>query len=120
MFAHAEKAADAEYDIFDLGRLVDDQLLDLADLLVVVVVHVDPDDFGSPPLSVLVDGRVDVGAVGGGVLGVGRTGQERSAQQRRGKIFRFHFSLQVVGCWLKPKCWNSAKVPLRKLVKGGT
>src|SRR6476469_8892488 len=119
MIAHAQKAADTNNDVVDLGGLVDDQLLDLTDLVVVFVVHVDTDHLGSSPLSVPVDGRIDVRAVGGGALSKGHAGQERGAQHRGGHVFRFHLSLQVVGCWLEAHKLEQRQSSTEETYEGG-
>src|ERR1700736_426101 len=94
MFTHAEEAPNAKDHVIDLAGLVDDQFLNVANLLVVVVVDVNADHLGSPPLAISVDRHIDVGTVGGGILRKGRTSQKRGAKQGSCQIVRFHFNLQ--------------------------
>src|ERR1700730_16061834 len=94
MFTHAEEAPNAKDHVIDLAGLVDDQLLNVANLLVVVVVYVNADHLGSPPLAIPVDRRIDIGAIGGGILRKGRTSQKRGAELGSCQIVRFHFNLQ--------------------------
>jgi hypothetical protein len=54
VFAHAEEAADAQDDVLYLAGLVQDDVIDVADLFIGVVVDVDADQLGSPPFSFLV------------------------------------------------------------------
>jgi hypothetical protein len=54
VFAHAEEAANAQDDILDLSCLFQDDIVDVAYLLIGVVVNVDADELGCPPFTFLV------------------------------------------------------------------
>jgi hypothetical protein len=49
-----------------LNCFIGTELLNVANLLVLVVVDINADYLGSPPLAIPVDRRIDVGATGGG------------------------------------------------------
>ena len=76
MLAHAEEAADAEDDVLDLSRLVQDDIIDVADLFIGVVVNVDADQLGSAPFALLVDDAVlTLATIGGRRFARGRAGR---------------------------------------------
>ena len=41
MLAHAEEAADADHDAFDLAGLIEQDLVDVAELLILLVVDIE-------------------------------------------------------------------------------
>jgi hypothetical protein len=51
---HAEEAANAQDDFLGLSSLVQDDIIDVADLFIGVIVNVDADELGSPPFAFLV------------------------------------------------------------------
>src|SRR5437588_1312610 len=88
--AHPEKAADRQYHGVDLAGSAEDDVVDVADVFVVVVVDLEADQLGGTPLALLVR----IGAGWNDVLGR-RGGDERTRQQRRCKN-PGHRSLRLV------------------------
>jgi hypothetical protein len=56
--AHAEKAADAQHGSLDVPALVGQEIVDRADILVLVVVDVKADDFRRPPVALISCRRI--------------------------------------------------------------
>ena len=54
MLAHTQEPADAQNNVLDLAGLVENDIADVADLLVGLVVDVDTNELGSAPLAFLV------------------------------------------------------------------
>ena len=82
MLAHAEKPTDADNDIRDLTRLIQDHFANIANFLVAFIVHIYPDEFGRPPLSLMVHGRsiVCIGPRRGSRLCGDRASHQRGSQ----------------------------------------
>jgi hypothetical protein len=87
MLAHAQEAANSQNDVFDLARLAEDDVADVADLLVGFIVDVNADELGSALFALAVRHS---GAVRGGLvrsLGRYRAGEQGRGQHCGGEIF---------------------------------
>ena len=51
MLAHSKEAADADHDSFDIARLVHQDVVDIADLLIFVIVYIEADDLLRSPVA---------------------------------------------------------------------
>ena len=61
MLTHAKKASDAKDDVFQLARLVQDDIVYIAYLFVCFIVDVNADKFRSSPFALPVHGGYGVG-----------------------------------------------------------
>ena len=62
MLVHAEKAADAQDNVFNLAGLID-ELLDVANFFIGVVVYVNANELGGAPRTIVVFGCTDIGSI---------------------------------------------------------
>jgi hypothetical protein len=92
VFAHAEEAADADDEGGDLSGPVQDDVIDVADLLVPLVVDVHANEFRGAPLTLFVRGVGDdgVGLARGCRLCRCHAGHQGRGQQRRSKSLADH------------------------------